>query len=97
MAAGGNGIGLDFILLALAGIVYWRAARTGYYIVVVPEGIPTVSVSVTSFFAPLLLWLGASLLALRLTRLVLARNGRMISFITNPLERTSFLARRRID
>ena len=78
-------IGLDFILLALAGIVYWRAARNGYQIVVVPEGIPTVSVSYTSFFAPLLLWLGASLLALRLTRLVLARNGRMISFITNPL------------
>ena len=33
----------------------------------------------------MLLWIGASLLALRLARLVLARNGRFVSFITNPL------------
>jgi putative ABC transport system permease protein len=71
--------GLDFIFLAISGVLYWQAARGGYKLVLAPEGVPTVSVSYTSFFAPLLLWCGAGLLVIRLTRILLARNGRIVT------------------
>lgn len=83
--------GLDFILIAVAGIVYWRAKSNGYQIVVAPEGTPSVAVSYISFIAPLLLWLGASLLALRLVRLLLARGGCFVIPLLRP--RSGQLAR----
>ena len=78
-------VGLDIILLAISGVLYWQAARGGYKLVLAPEGVPTVSVSYTSFFAPLLLWCGAGLLAIRLTRLLLARNGKIVTPLVRPL------------
>lgn len=78
-------IGLDLALLAISAIVYWQAARGGYKIVLAPEGVPSVSVSYTSFLAPLLLWIGAALLAVRLTRLALARDGRLIAPLIRPI------------
>lgn len=78
-------VGLDLIFLAISGVLYWQAARGGYKLVLAPEGVPTVSVSYTSFFAPLLLWCGAGLLAIRLTRLLLARNGKIVTPLVRPL------------
>jgi len=78
-------VGLDLIFLAISGVLYWQAARSGYQLVLAPEGVATVSVSYTSFFAPLLLWCGAGLLAIRLTRLLLARNGRIVTPLVRPL------------
>jgi putative ABC transport system permease protein len=78
-------IGLDVILLVLAAIVYRQAARGGYQLVLVPEGVPKISVSYTPFLAPLLLWAGAALLAMRLTRLLLARDGRAVSPLIRPI------------
>lgn len=71
-------LGLDVILLGLAAFVFWLQSQNGYQIVLAPEGVPRVSVSYTSFVAPLLLWIGAALFALRLTRLALHREGRHV-------------------
>ena len=72
-------IGLDVVLLGFAALVFWQQSRGGYQLVLAPEGVPRVSVSYTSFVAPLLLWLGAALLTLRLTRLALGREGRFVT------------------
>jgi putative ABC transport system permease protein len=79
--------GLDFVFLTLAALVYWLTARNGYQVVVAPEGVPRVSVSYSALLAPLFLWLGASLLILRLTGLLLARNGRVVTPLLRPVAR----------
>jgi putative ABC transport system permease protein len=71
-------LGLDVILLAGACLVFWRQAQGGYQLVLAPEGVPQVAVTYDSFAAPLLFWAGAVLLAIRLTRLVLAHDGKGI-------------------
>ena len=58
--------------------MYWLTARTGFSAVMNPDSNPTLSLSVYMFFAPALLWLGATLLLLRLRGGVvswLARRG----------------------
>jgi putative ABC transport system permease protein len=72
-------IGLDFILLTLSGLVFWQQSQSGYQLVLAPEGVPRISVSYSSFAAPLLLWAGAALLAMRLTRLVMSRDGAAVA------------------
>ena len=57
---------LDLICLAVAGLVYWLTARTGFSAVVNPDSNPTLSLSVYMFLAPALLWIGAALLLVRL-------------------------------
>ena len=57
---------LDLIALAVSGLIYWLTARTGFSAVVNPDSNPTLSLSVYMFFAPALLWLGATLLLVRL-------------------------------
>jgi putative ABC transport system permease protein len=57
---------LDVIALALSGLIYWLTARTGFSAIVNPDANPTLSLSVYMFFAPALLWVGATLLLVRL-------------------------------
>jgi putative ABC transport system permease protein len=57
---------LDLIALAVSGLIYWLTARTGFSAVVNPDSNPTLSLSVYMFFAPALLWIGATLLLVRL-------------------------------
>jgi len=57
---------LDVLCLAGSGLIYWLTARTGFSAVVNPDSNPTLSLSVYMFFAPALLWLGATLLLVRL-------------------------------
>src|SRR5439155_4813865 len=57
---------LDLLALGVAGLVYWLTARTGFSAVVNPDSNPTLSLSVYMFLAPALLWIGATLLLLRL-------------------------------
>ncbi|MDX6513132.1 MAG: putative transport system permease protein, partial [Gaiellaceae bacterium] len=57
---------LDVICLAGSGLVYWLTVRTGFSAVVNPDSNPTLSLSVYMFFAPALLWLGATLVIVRL-------------------------------
>jgi putative ABC transport system permease protein len=63
---------VDVAALAIAGLVYWLTARTGFSAVVNPDSNPTLSLSVYMFLAPALLWVGAALLLIRL-------HGRVIS------------------
>ncbi|MDS0859806.1 ABC transporter permease [Burkholderia pseudomultivorans] len=58
--------GLDFILVALSALIFWRTWSTGYQVVLAPEGVPSASVDYPVFLAPLLLWLGLGLLTVRL-------------------------------
>ncbi|MGB2953134.1 MAG: ABC transporter permease, partial [Gaiellaceae bacterium] len=63
---------LDVFCLAGSGLIYWLTARTGFSAVVNPDSNPTLSLSVYMFFAPALLWLGATLLLVRLRGRALA-------------------------
>jgi putative ABC transport system permease protein len=58
----------DITILAVGAIVFWSVARSGYEIVLAPEGVAQTSVHYEAFLAPLCLWIGAGLLWLRLTR-----------------------------
>ena len=57
---------LDLLALALSGLIYWLTIRTGFSAVVNPDANPTLSLSVYMFFGPALLWIGATLLLVRL-------------------------------
>jgi putative ABC transport system permease protein len=65
---------LDVIALAVSGLIYWLTASTGFSAVVSPDSNPTLSLSVYMFFAPALLWIGATLLLVRL-------RGRAVSWL----------------
>ncbi|HEY2282757.1 MAG TPA: ABC transporter permease [Solirubrobacteraceae bacterium] len=57
---------LDIVALAVSGLIYWLTASTGFSAIVNPDSNPTLSLSIYMFFAPALLWLGATLLLVRL-------------------------------
>ena len=57
---------LDWFALAISGLIYWLTASTGFSAVVNPDSNPTLSLSIYMFFAPALLWIGATLLLVRL-------------------------------
>ncbi len=76
---------LDLLLLAAATTVFWLTSRGGYKLILAVEGVPTISVSYWAFAGPALLWLGAGLLAYRLTDLVLHRGRRLVSAAISPL------------
>src|SRR5439155_13119556 len=57
---------VDCAALAVSGLIYWLTARTRFSAVVNPDSNPTLSLAVYMFFAPALLWLGATLLLVRL-------------------------------
>ena len=57
---------LDLVSLALSGLIYWLTIRTGFSAVISPDSNPTLSLSVYMFFGPALLWIGATLLLVRL-------------------------------
>jgi putative ABC transport system permease protein len=65
---------LDLGMLVVSGLIYWLTTRTGFSAVVNPDSNPTLSLSVYMFFAPALLWLGATLLLVRL-------RGRAVSWL----------------
>lgn len=77
--------GLDIVLLAAGGLVFWATSQNGYALVLAPEGVPSISVSYWAFAAPALLWTGAALLALRLTDLALSRGRPLLRHAIRPL------------
>ncbi|GAB3366563.1 MULTISPECIES: FtsX-like permease family protein [Amycolatopsis] len=70
--------GLDVLLLAAAAVVFWLTSRTGYQLVLAPEGVPAISVSYWAFASPALFWLGSGLLAWRLAELLLGPGRRLL-------------------
>ena len=69
-------LGLDVVLLAASGVVFWLTSRGGYQVVVVPEGVPVASVNYAALLAPALAWPGLALLVWRLTSLSVNHAGR---------------------
>lgn len=76
----------DLVLLALGAAFYWHSAASGYQVVLAPEGVAATAVDYTAFLAPVLLWTGLALLAVRLVgaglqhgRPVIARGLRPIA------------------
>jgi putative ABC transport system permease protein len=69
---------LDLLCLALSGLVYWLTASTGFSAVVNPDSNPTLSLSIYMFFAPALLWIGATLLLVRLRGRIFGLTARLL-------------------
>lgn len=75
---------LDYIMLVIAGVEFWRTASTGYQVVLAPEGVTAVSVNYESFLAPLFLWLGGVFLAIRLIGIYLDKGRKPIEKTISP-------------
>ena len=76
---------LDVIVLAIAAVMFWRTASTGYQLVLAPEGVPQTAVSYEAFLAPLGLWLGAALLTARLWNMGLAHGRYVLAWLLRPV------------
>ncbi len=76
---------LDVILLAISALIFWRTASTGYQVVLVPEGVAGTSVAYETFLAPLCLWCGVALLAMRLWSSGLMRGRRFFTSLLRPI------------
>ncbi len=76
---------LDVALLATAVTVFWLTSRNGYKLILAVEGVPTISVSYWAFAGPALLWIGAGLLAYRLTNTLLHRGRPVLAASLRPL------------
>jgi putative ABC transport system permease protein len=68
---------LDAALLAGAAAVFAQTGQRGYELLLVPEGVPQVSMSYWALAGPLLLWAGVGLLVRHLAEDALARSGRL--------------------
>ncbi|MGY4511406.1 ABC transporter permease [Bradyrhizobium sp. USDA 3650] len=79
---------LDVVFLGAGGVVFWMVARTGYEIVLAPEGIAQTSVHYEAFLAPLCFWVGGGLLWLRLSRWALGRGQGAVAVLLAPLSAT---------
>jgi putative ABC transport system permease protein len=66
-------------------MLFWQARRTGYQIVLAPEGVPTISASYWAFVAPALLWIGAALLVWRLSDMLLGRGWTVVARALRPV------------
>jgi putative ABC transport system permease protein len=77
--------GVDIACLVAAVLVYWQASANGYQLVLAPEGVPQVSVNWYALLAPLLGWIGAGLLAYRLTELALSRGRGPLAGALHPI------------
>ena len=77
--------GLDILVLALSGVVFWLTSLGKYTLVLAPEGVPTISVSYWAFAGPALLWLGTGLLGWRLADLLLGRGSRLVGRALRPV------------
>lgn len=76
---------LDILLLAAAGLVFWQSVKSGYRVVLAPEGVATISVSYVTFLAPLLLWVGSALFAWRLSTGLLTRGRKALARMAQPM------------
>ena len=77
--------GIDVLLLALAGAVFWLAGQDNYTLVLAPEGVPAIAVSYWAFAGPALLWLGTGLLGWRLAELALGPGRGLVARLLRPL------------
>jgi putative ABC transport system permease protein len=77
--------GVDGWLLLGSAAVFWATSRNGYQLVLVPEGLPTLSVNYWAFAGPALFWAGVALLSWRVTDLLLGRGRPLLARLSRPL------------
>jgi putative ABC transport system permease protein len=65
--------GLDLVLLSAAALSFSLTARSGYQVVLAPEGIPQSQVNYAALAGPVLAWPGLALLVWRITSWVTGR------------------------
>jgi len=68
---------LDVIVIGAAIATYFAVSAGGVHPAVTSEGNPTVTLALSSFVAPFLLWIGGSLLLLRIASMGLRRSDRL--------------------
>lgn len=78
---------LDLVLLVIGLAIFWMVARSGYQIVLAPEGVAQTSVHYDAFLAPLFLWVGAGLLWTRLSRLALGPGEKTVAACVTPMSK----------
>ncbi len=76
---------LDVVALVSAVVVYVLVGGSGVHPVLNAEGNPTVSLALTSFAAPFLLWIGGTLGLLRLIGFATARSEGLAGVLRRPL------------
>ncbi|WP_027417091.1 ABC transporter permease [Aneurinibacillus terranovensis] len=76
---------LDIILLVISAVSFVNSANTGYKLVLAPEGVAQTSVHYEAFIAPFCLWLGGTLLFMRLLSIALDKGKNILSKIFRPV------------
>jgi putative ABC transport system permease protein len=76
---------LDVILLLIAVISYINSANSGYQLVLAPEGVAQTSVHYEAFIAPFCLWIGGTLLFMRLLSVALDKGRNIFATIFRPV------------
>jgi putative ABC transport system permease protein len=74
-------LNLDVLAIVAGAVVYVIAGGSGIHPVINAEGNPTVTLALTSFVAPLLFWIGGTMLLLRVVGALLRRSGRLSSVL----------------
>lgn len=77
--------GADFVLLLISASVFWITSRTGYSLVLAPEGVPNISVSYWAFLGPALLWIGIGLLTWRIAYVALGSGRGLMTVLLRPI------------
>lgn len=76
---------LDVLLLAASGLIFWQSTKDAYQVVLVPEGVPTISINYLTLLAPMTFWIGFALLSWRATEFVLRKARRGVAGSLRPL------------
>ncbi|MDQ1427688.1 MAG: putative transport system permease protein [Acidimicrobiaceae bacterium] len=76
---------LDLWVLGASGVIFWLTSRAGYRIVLVPEGLPTLSVNYWALSGPLLFWAGCGLLAWRIADALFGPGRRLVAAAAQPV------------
>jgi len=79
---------VDIWLLLGSAAVFYATSGNGYQLVLVPEGLPTLSVNYWAFAGPALFWAGAALLSWRLIDLLLGSGRPLLARLGRPLAGT---------
>jgi putative ABC transport system permease protein len=78
-------LGLDVVALAAGGVIYLVVGGPGVHPVINAEGNPTVTLALASFLAPVLFWVGGTLLLVRGVSAVVPRSAGLGRTISRPL------------
>jgi putative ABC transport system permease protein len=76
---------LDIAALVAAGAVFQITRINGFHPILNAEGSPTLSLSIYTFLAPLLFWIGSTFLLIRLATGLLRRSSRGLGRFFRPL------------